>query len=214
MLQDLKDADEIIFHVTVSTEKLWVPVETAARSIWVDYEWFTLRGGSIIPNEGMAEAVNGHNLNVKGVVLLNFELWGQKFSEEVRVLQNLPDKLLIGRKFWRRHSLRLDLAANCGSIRIHSTWVSGRISRGQSFANSEKVRKVLEGADVDRNLRYEADYTEFSSEPSMQMKLRHLLWTKREIFKGLGRIKGVKHEIYLKQDARPICQPLRKRSPG
>ena len=142
---------------------------------------------------------------MRGEGLLTFELWGHEFAEKVQVLRNLPDKLLIGRKFWRKHSLRLDLAANCGSIRIQGVWLTGRISKGGSCSHRENVCKMLEGADVDRYLKRESDYTEFSEDPHMQQKLRGLLWRKREIFKGLGRIKGVKHEIVLKEGARPIC---------
>ena len=66
---------------------------------------------------------------------------------------------------------------------------------------------------MDRHLKLEADYSEFSADPRMRKRLHDLLWSRREIFKGLGRINGVKHEIILKDNTKPICQPLRKRSP-
>lgn len=91
---------------------------------------------------------------------------------------------------------------------------SGRIGKGEPSAERESVCRVLEGADVDQHLQIEADYSEFSDDPRMRKRLRDLLWNKREIFKGLGRVRGVKHEIILKEGAKPICQPLRRRSPG
>lgn len=77
----------------------------------------------------MGAAIDGHDLDVQGVGLLKFELWGQIFSEEVQTLGKLPYKLLIGRKFWRRHPLRLHLTANCGSVKVNGTWLSRRIKK-------------------------------------------------------------------------------------
>ena len=47
----------------------------------------------------------------------------------------------------------------------------------------------------------------------MQKHLRDLLWDRRAIVKGLGCIKGVKHEIQVKEKVKPICEKLRRRSP-
>lgn len=213
MLQEINDADEIEVLVKVSGEQLWVPVDTAAVSIWVDYAWFIRIGGNVLPCDEKAEAVDGHHLEVVGQGILSFELWGRPFHESVRVLHKMPDKILIGRKFWRRNKLHLDLAANCGVIEIDGTRFGGIIGKRKPPDAPEAVRKVLEGADVDRHLKLEADYSEFSTDPVMQKRLHDLLWSRREVFKGLGRIKGVKHEIVLKEDAKPLSQPLRKRSP-
>ena len=64
----------------------------------------------------MAQAVDGHHLQVEGEGLLDFCLWGQRFRETVRVLDQLPDKVLIGRKFWRANSFGMDLSTNSGYI--------------------------------------------------------------------------------------------------
>ncbi len=57
------------------------------------------------------------------------------------------------------------------------------------------------------------DFSEFSQDPIMQKRLSDLLWAKRGIFKGMGRIAGIKHRIKLKDDARPVCCPIRRRAP-
>lgn len=163
--------------------------------------------------EGTAEAVDGYRLEVEAVGMLTFEMWGLVFNEAVRVLSRLPDKLPMGRKFWRRNALCLDLAAKRGVIRVIGARYEGLIGKGTSCKATETICTVVEGADVYQHLKYEADYSEFSSNLGMPQRLKNLLWTKRDIFKGLGRIKGVKHEIILKGGARPICQPLPKRSP-
>ena len=72
---------------------------------------------------------------------------------------------------------------------------------------------MLEGANLDHHLQHETDYCEFSKDSNMQNQLKELLWQIRERFKGIGCIKGVKHRIILQENARPICQPLCRRSP-
>ena len=47
----------------------------------------------------------------------------------------------------------------------------------------------------------------------MQERLRYILWTRRGVFKGLGRIRGVGQTIKLVADAKPACSPVRRRSP-
>lgn len=86
-------------QVDISGQSLWVPVDTAALSIWVDHDWFLGKGGTVRTSLEVAEAVDGHKLEVEGVGSLKFELWGRNFFEEVRVMRNLPDKILIGRRF-------------------------------------------------------------------------------------------------------------------
>lgn len=135
------------------------------------------------------------------------------FNEAVRVLSRLPEKLLIDRKFWRRNALCLDLSTNRGAIRVGGARHEGLIGKSISCKATETICRALEGADLDQHLKCEADYSKFSSNLGMQQRLKDLLWTKRDIFKGVGRINGVKHEIILKEGARPIRQPLRKRSP-
>ena len=211
--QGVEETEDVVVSVRVFGEEMWVPVDTAALSIWVDHDWFIQNGGKVSMCEGTAEAVDGHRLKVEGVGMLTFELWGRMFDEEVRVLSRLPDKLLIDRKFWRRNALCLDLAANRGVIRVGGARYEGLIEKGTPSEATETICRVLKGADVDQHLKHESDYSEFSSDLGMQQKLKDLLWENRDIFKGLGRIKGVKHEIILKENARPICQPLRKRSP-
>lgn len=87
------------------------------------------------------------------------------------------------------------------------------VGKNARTADSERVSRVIEGSDVDDYLQNEVDYSAFSSNERLQQRLRELLWNKREIFKGLGKIKGVRHKIELKEGVKPICQPLRRRSP-
>lgn len=130
-------------------------------------------------------------------------------------MSKLPDKLLIGRKFWRGHGLILDLEADRASICKAKHRCQGPLgwrSDGQSDELQEAVRAVIEDADVDHSLQH-MDFREFSPHPAKQNRLRKLLWKRRDIFKGLGKIKGVNHIIALKPGAMPVCEPIRRRSP-
>ena len=131
LLQEIEDTDEVAVLVCLSGEQLWVPVDTAAVLIWVDHAWFSQIGGTVLPCEKTAEAVDGHHLEVVGQGVLKFELWGKRFQEKVKILGKLPDKVLIGRQFWRRNRLRLDLAANCGAIEVEGKTFTGKIGRSQ-----------------------------------------------------------------------------------
>ena len=74
MLLELDGTEEIVFNLSVRGEKLWVPVDTAALSIWVDHHWLLRIGRRITPSEIRADAVDGHHLDVRGEGHLTFEL--------------------------------------------------------------------------------------------------------------------------------------------
>lgn len=175
LLQEIDDKDEVALLVYLSGEQLWVPVDTAAVSIWVDHAWFSQIGGTVLPCEKTADAVDGQHLEVVGQGMLKFELWGKHFQEKVRILDKLPDKLLLGRQFWRRNRPRLDLAANCGAIEVEGRRFTGKIGRSQLSDAPEALCRVLEGENVDRHLKLEGDYSEFSADPRMRKRLHDLL---------------------------------------
>lgn len=129
------------------------------------------------------------------------------------MLNELPDKLLIGRGFCRKNGLRMDLTTNTGRITVDVRQHCGPVGRESTRSPSESVCKILEGEDVDFYLNNDMDYKSFSEDEFMQRKLKRLLWERREIFKGLGCIKGVTHEIKLRDDVKPISEKLRRRSP-
>ena len=207
------DEEDVAVKVQAFGENLSSPIETAALSVWVDHEWFVSHGGRLTPHTGTANSVDGSPLQVGGKGRLSFSFWGLRFEEEVRVMSNLPDKLLLGRKFWRRHSLILDLDANEGSVKVREQRHHGPIGCGGIRRVTEAVNKVIEDVDIDHVLKHDIDYAAFSEESGKQHKLGKLLWKHQDIFKGLGKITGVKHQIELEKGAKPVCAPLRRRSP-
>ena len=70
----------------------------------------------------------------------------------------------------------------------------------------------INDADVDDKIG-EMDLSHFHPKTAMQERLRHILWTRRGVFKGLGHIRGVEHTIKLVADAKPACSPIRRRYP-
>ena len=134
------------------------------------------------------------------------------FCEEVRVASVLPSKLLIGSRFWHKHGLVLDLRRRHGQI-----W-NGRCIRGKvSHKDPSDARVEIEGAirdaDVDDAIR-EMDFSQFSPSRDVQEKLLSILWTRRAVLKGLGRIEGFRHKIELVKGAKPVCCPVHRRSTG
>lgn len=63
-------------------EALWVPIDTAAYSIWADKAWFLRNKGKLTPNGTTAQAVDGRLLKVEGEGLLSLKLWGRSFREK------------------------------------------------------------------------------------------------------------------------------------
>lgn len=207
------DEEEVAVEMRVFGARLMAPIDTAAFSIWVDYSWFLGHGGRMLTLGGAATAADGREIAVKGTGEMAFSVWGENFTEKVRVITTLPTKVLIGRKFWRRNGLVLDLEQGKGSIRSRSTGerISGCLGR-QSRQLGEAVCAVIEDADVDGALQG-MDLSEFSPEAAKQEKLRERLWSRRAIFKGVGKIESVQHKILLKEGVEPVSVPVKRRSP-
>lgn len=211
--QDIGE-EEVAISVSTCAEEIMVTIDTAALSIWVDYDWYTAHGGKILSKGGSACAADGREIGVVGTGKLKFAFWGLSFVEEVRVMTHLPDKMLIGQNFWRNLGLRLDLERNSASVKRDGVRVEGPVGSRKQLNDEEEesVRATIEDADVDQALK-DMDLRAFSENPSKRNRLRKLLWKRRAIFKGLGKIVGIQHKIALKPDVRPVCEPLRRRSP-
>ncbi len=204
---------DIAVQIEVFNEVVWVPIDTAARSVWVDKTWFVNHGGVMDADGGTAAGADGSSLDVAGKGEIEFRLWGSTFTEPVRVMSTLPDTVLIGRDFWRKHALVMNLESNLGSVVVDGRRISGPVAQEVHEVVEEDVRKVIEDHEVDDYLLNKIDYSEFSKDPARRNGLRDLLREKREIFKGMGCIAGVKHRIQLKEEAVPVCCPVRRRSP-
>lgn len=212
------DEEDVAVEVRACGEFMPIPIDTAALSVWVDEGWYREGGGKLLPKGGSAQAADGHGITVVGTGQLEFRVWGETFKEPVRIMCTLPDKILLGRRFWQQRGLKLDLEERTASIRPYdgSRLEGGLCSRVKSGENDEKwneaVSAVIGDSDLDQALKT-MDLREFSPNPSKRNKLRSLLWKRRGIFKGLGKIRGETHRINLKPGAMPVCEPGRRRSP-
>jgi hypothetical protein len=78
-------------------------IDTAAKSSWVDENWFVRKGGTIIPpvNNMRTTGADGREFEVAGEGTLSFQLFGRLFRDiRVRFMKRLPSNVLIGLKFW------------------------------------------------------------------------------------------------------------------
>ena len=92
-------------------------------------------------------------------------------------------------------------------------WVEGRPIRGtvrrEDGGDSQlELAAAVSDAEIDDAI-IDMGLSAFQPMNQMQERLRAVLWSQREVFKGLRCIKGVKHEIKFVPDARPVCFPVR-----
>jgi hypothetical protein len=67
---------------------------------------------------GKANAADGHSLDVAGRGRIDIMLRGRLFpGYQVRVMRNLPSRVLLGSEFVLRHNMELDLGRGLGSSR-------------------------------------------------------------------------------------------------
>ncbi len=108
----------------------------------------------------------------------------------------------------------MDLELNVGSIWSCGRRITGLVSRSKALKEAgEDVRQVIEDEEVDDFIQTKLDLSEFSEDPALRDRLRNLLWDRRAIFKGMGCIRDIEHRINLKEDGKPVCHPVRRRSP-
>ncbi len=81
---------DVAVHVEEFGKELWAPIDTAARSVWVDRGWFVDNAGVVEADDGTATAADGTELPVAGRGTMRFKLWGADLTENVRVMSVLP----------------------------------------------------------------------------------------------------------------------------
>ena len=102
---------------------------------------------------------------------------------------HLPSKVLLGSRFWHQYRLVLDLAMQRAKIWVDCKWVRRRVTRRAGSAVDAETAAAISDADVDAAIK-DMDLSQFHSERSGQEKLRKLLWDRRLVFKGLGKLMG------------------------
>jgi hypothetical protein len=99
-------------------------LDSACYSIWVDKNAFWEMRGFEYDEGGGAWYADGSSLQVAGRGRLDFCLWGRLFRRlRVRVMQQLPSKLLIGRQFVVKY--RMDLLLGDGKGRFTAETENG-----------------------------------------------------------------------------------------
>jgi len=213
LMDEEKESEEIVVDMLFGEKRQACVMDTGAFSVWVDKKFFTECGGELLPDDSGAVDVEGSPIDVSGRGYLTFQLWGRVFKNyPVRVLSSMPSNVLIGRRFWMKHKLQMDLGLLRAKIFAGGHEFGGRL-RMMERADIEEIRPVIEDADVDKVLEG-MDFAEFDDDVALQEKLRATLLNHRDIFKGVGRIKGYQHVIKLEKDTEPVALPIRRRSPA
>ena len=203
---------ELAVTLTIQAVRKGAVCDTGAFSLWVDNAFCRQFGGILHADAHGAAAVDGSELAVSGTGHLSFTLWGCHFDKyHVRVMENLPSVILIGRQFWMKNKAVLDLQSMRGTMLVDGRDHSGALHLvDRTFG--EEVKAVIEDVDVDDAIK-SMELSEFADDSGLQEQLRSVLWMHREIFKGLGNIRGFEHEIKRRANAEPVCLPIRRRPP-
>jgi len=88
-------------------------------------------------------------------------------------MKSLPSKVLIGRKFWIKHKLQLDLRYMTGKIFVLGYEYGGSVGSEERIVQ-EEARQVIEDVDIEKALA-DMDLSEFSEDESMCERLRAVL---------------------------------------
>lgn len=123
------------------------PVDTAATSIWVDGFWFRQKGGRVTSRRGDACAADGHEIQVAGGGVLGFQKWGVTFTKDVPVMSTFPYKVFVGRRFWKKDKLCLNLGKKiafivCNENHVQEFIVHNRMANRQK-EELEDVKRLL-----------------------------------------------------------------------
>lgn len=68
-------------------------------------------------------------MDVCGRRILRFSLWGKELCESVRVAANLPNTVIVGFRFWRKHGLELNPATDRAKIWVQGRRIQGKVRR-------------------------------------------------------------------------------------
>lgn len=144
---------EIAVEIEVFRTSLWIPFDTAAKSIWVDQTWLKERGGIVNGNPGKAIAAYGRYINASGKSVLSFRMWSDDLIEDVRVMETLLDIIQIGQDFWLKHGLELSFSTNISSILSNRRSKTSAISYGLAAIDEyEPIQNIIEDDEVDEHL--------------------------------------------------------------
>lgn len=69
------------------------------------------------------------------------------------VIELLSSKVLIGRKFWIKNELRVNMNANIGTIVCGGAQFSGAIKKKHAWCQAEAVKAVIENNEVGDYIR-------------------------------------------------------------
>ena len=199
--------------VSVMIDNRWRSgiIDSAAFSMWLDYNQFreVVQDLQHDESEG-ARSADGGKLATHGRATVSFVLWKCKFNNvPVRMMNPLPSGILIGRQFLHRYAFEMNYRTLRGSMRVEQFVIQGELSHNDSEA--EHVMELIESVEVDTVIK-QMSFDEFGNKESCS-SLKAVVWKHRDLFKGMGTIRGCEHNIVLREGVQTYCAPIRRRSP-
>lgn len=115
--QRMDDDEEIAVGLTIFGQTLFSPIDTPATSIWVGEAWFRQNGEKINPRGGSACGADKREIRVANGGVLDFQMQGTPIIKDVRVVNTVSSKVLVGTRFWRKNNFWLDLKRSIHNVR-------------------------------------------------------------------------------------------------
>lgn len=125
---------------------------------------------------------------------------------------HVTSKVFQDSRFWRQYRLVHEFATPRAYIWADRNWVRGRETRKAGSAIDAETAAAITDTDVYAAIK-DMDLSNFHSERSEQEILHNIRCDRRLVFKGIGKIKGVKLLIELVDSSKPVCCRVRRRSP-
>lgn len=122
-------------------------------------------------------------------------------------------KLLLSSRFFHKHILILDLRRRRAKIWVYGWRARGKVSCTTTSGAPREMEAVIRDSNVNDDIN-QMELSQFSPEGYIQERPRSVLWDRRAVFIGLGKIKCFKHKIELLKDSKPFGCPARRRWPA
>ncbi len=100
-------------------------------------------------DDGISCAAGGSGLDFSGKVKSRLSFGAFSLQKFVRIMATLPDIALLGRDFWRKQGLVMNIVTNIGTINSNSKRISGPLSRKVAQVSTERVREIVQDDEVD-----------------------------------------------------------------
>lgn len=180
--QEVGQASELRVSVVISDEALLETVDSAARSILVDKDWFVHTVGSLPEFCKSAMAADRILRNATGTGVLRLRVWEGSFIESVLIMATVSLKISIGIQCWLRYSFKLNYGKVTDLKLVNRRSHDQNVQQITLVKILESVMKGISGSEVGDYTFYEPDVDQFSENGAIHGKMRKLIWRYLYVF--------------------------------